>query len=101
MSDIKMEVATYNQLRENLLRNHPGLLEDDEALRDTLDGLSDLKDVLVTIVESAIEDESLAEAIGRTGADLKLSPAGETSTPQPHKQSSQCVRSGYAIGSLQ
>ena len=71
MSDIKMEVATYNQLRENLLRDHPGLLEDDEALRDTLDGLSDLKDVLVALVESAIEDEGMAEAIGRRIEELR------------------------------
>lgn len=48
------------QARDDLLREYPDLAEDEQALLDTLDGCTDLSDVVAAFIESADHDLALA-----------------------------------------
>jgi hypothetical protein len=55
--------------RKDLLLAYPDL--DDEMLADTLDGLTDLNEILITLVRSARDDESLASALSTRLVEMK------------------------------
>jgi hypothetical protein len=59
--NLKSATQGYASLKERLLAEHPDL--DDETLLDTLEGASDLKEQLVIVVRSALENETYAEAL--------------------------------------
>jgi hypothetical protein len=53
----------YRRLRDGLLADFPELIDDDETLADTLEGLAQLPDVVAGYVRSALNDETLANAL--------------------------------------
>lgn len=57
-------IAQHERLRNELLERWPELINDEEALGDTLEGASDLSDVTARIIRSALEDERQALSVG-------------------------------------
>lgn len=55
--------AQREYLREQLLVQFPELAEDDQALVDTLDGLSDLDQMLVAVMRSTEDDSMMVAGI--------------------------------------
>lgn len=56
-------------LREQLLVEVPGM--DHETLADTLEGISDLREMLAEIIRSALDDEALAAGFSTRLSDMK------------------------------
>lgn len=63
------ELARHKYFRDRLLAELPGL--DHEALADTLEGLTDLREMLSEVIRSALDDEALASGLGLRLADMK------------------------------
>ena len=61
MSELSFEVSRFEHLRRHLIETYPDI--DDETLFDTLEGATDLNEAVGAIVRSALDDESLAEAL--------------------------------------
>jgi hypothetical protein len=61
MNKLAFSTATYLALRERLLAAEPNL--DERTLADTIEGLTDLHEIVAAIVRSAIVDEALAEGL--------------------------------------
>lgn len=53
----------YKRQKAGLLEAYPELREDPQALADTLEGISDLKDVAARFICDALDDDALAEAL--------------------------------------
>ena len=66
---IKAAVQRFTQLRERLKQDYPDI--DDETLGDTLEGISDLPEQLQAVIRSALDDESLVEALKLRLADMR------------------------------
>lgn len=58
---LRTEAAQYRRLADQLRQDYAGL--DDETLTDTLEGLSDLPDMIAEIVRSSLEDEALIHGL--------------------------------------
>ncbi len=56
-------------VRRTLLADFPDL--DDETLHDTLEGITDLKQMLAEVVRSALDDEALAGGLSTRLSDMK------------------------------
>ena len=54
---LKSEVQVYNLLRQRVLDQYPGL--DDETIRDTLEGITTLHELISELIRSALFDEAL------------------------------------------
>jgi hypothetical protein len=63
------EVGRYKLLRDQLLEQIPDL--DAETLADTLEGITDLREVLAELVRSALEDEALAGGLATRLAEMR------------------------------
>ena len=63
MPDLRMATARHDALRAELLGRWPELRDDPEATEDTLEGLSDLPDMLAAVVRSALADEDTVDAL--------------------------------------
>ena len=61
MNKLAFSTATYLALRERLQAAEPDL--DEQTLSDTIEGLTDLHEIVAAIVRSAIVDEALAEGL--------------------------------------
>jgi hypothetical protein len=61
MDPIRHELTNYVRFREVLLTEFPDI--DDETLQDSLEGLTDLKEMTLTLVRSHLEDRTLADAL--------------------------------------
>lgn len=61
MSNLAFSAATYCALRERLLAEDPNL--DEQTLADTVEGLTDLHDILAAVIRSALCDEALATGL--------------------------------------
>lgn len=59
----------YDRMQKMLLAEFPNL--DDETLSDTLEGTTDLRELLGALIRSALEDEAILEALSTRLADLK------------------------------
>ena len=63
---LKSEVQVYNLLRQRVLDQYPGL--DDETIRDTLEGITTLHELISEVIRSALFDEALQAGL-RTRLD--------------------------------
>lgn len=57
-------VSEYKRLRESLLASFPELAEDEDTLADTLEGESDLPDIIARLIRAHREDKAMADALG-------------------------------------
>lgn len=67
---LPMSVSRWTSLRAELAEAY-GLSEDDDALPDTIDGLTDLGDQITALIGQALENESFAEAIDKRISELR------------------------------
>ena len=58
---LRAEVQVYNWLRERMLDRYPDL--DDETIRDTLEGITTLHELIAELIRSALFDEALQDAL--------------------------------------
>jgi hypothetical protein len=58
---LKAELRAYELLRHRLLGEHPDL--DDETIRDTLEGITTLHELIAELIRSALFDEALQAAL--------------------------------------
>ena len=63
------EVTAYEFAKKQLLTQYPDL--DDETLADTLEGLTDLNEILAAFIRSALDDEALAAALSTRLGEMK------------------------------
>lgn len=66
------ETGRYTFLRNELLRRFPSLVEDDQALADTLDGISDLDEAIAAVAKSIEDDEIMVAGIAARKIELTL-----------------------------
>lgn len=63
------ELHHHKLVREKLVREFPGL--DDETLSDTLEGLSNVREILAELIRSALEDEALVSGLSTRLNELR------------------------------
>lgn len=68
--NLMSEASKYAKIKQMLLSAYPELIEDEQTLYDTLDGESDLHQLIQTMVESVEDDENLVAAISERVAQL-------------------------------
>lgn len=61
---LKNEAVHYERLKQRLLDEYPDLVEDEEALADTLEGATDLHSLVAAVCRSAQEDKVSEKALG-------------------------------------
>jgi Siphovirus Gp157 len=66
---LKSELQLYHRLRERLLEYLPEV--DDETIRDTLEGITDLHEMIAAIIRSALVDEALHAGLRFRIDDMK------------------------------
>jgi hypothetical protein len=66
---IQSEAAAHLDFRRQLLAELPDL--DEETLADTLEGLTDLREMLAELIRSALDDEALVGGLSTRLSDLK------------------------------
>lgn len=54
---VTLEIPRYQLLKQQLLADYPDI--DDETLSDTLEGITDLQDMVAAVIRSALVDEAL------------------------------------------
>ncbi len=65
-ANLRRELTHHQYLRERLAADFPNA--DEECLRDTLEGLTNLTDMLAEVLRSALEDQAFVTALrGRVG----------------------------------
>lgn len=69
MAGLSNELTRHTYLRNQLLTEIPDL--DSETLSDTLEGLTDLREMIGEILRSALEDEALASGLGTRLEQMK------------------------------
>src|ERR1700722_13508765 len=67
-SVIRYEVSTYHLLSEQLKATYSEI--DDETLKDTMEGLSDLPDMIERVIRSSLEDDMLTVGLKSRLEDL-------------------------------
>ena len=66
---VLVESSKYQHLRNRLLAEVPEI--DEQTLADTLEGLTDLREMLAEIIRSALDDEALAAGLSTRLSDMK------------------------------
>ncbi len=66
---VPAELARHNHLRAKLLADIPDL--DSETLGDTLEGLTDLREILAEVLRSALDDEAMLQGLTQRIADMR------------------------------
>jgi hypothetical protein len=66
---LSAEADRYSALAAELRQEYAEL--DDETLADTLEGLSDLPDILKQVIRSSLDDEVMAEALRSRLSDMR------------------------------
>jgi Siphovirus Gp157 len=69
VANVQLETAKHRLLRERLLAEVPDL--DTEVLADTLEGLTDLREMLAAIIRSALDDDALATGLSTRLSEMK------------------------------
>lgn len=72
MSDPRISILAeeYRRQREGLLAAYPELIEDEAALTDTLDGITDAGDFIARFARFAREDEAMAKALSTMQGEM-------------------------------
>lgn len=63
------QLAHHTYLREQLAERFPDT--DEETLRDTLEGMTDLNDMLAELIRSSLDDKALVDALKQREADMR------------------------------
>jgi hypothetical protein len=58
---LQTEVRRYQLARERIIQEFPGT--DDETIRDTLEGITDLHEMIAAVIRSALVDEALGSGL--------------------------------------
>ena len=66
---INTEVSKYQLFRQRLLADFPS--SDDETLADTLEGITDLQEMIAAVIRSALVDEALHAGLRSRIDDMK------------------------------
>jgi hypothetical protein len=66
---LQTEVRRYQLLRERIIQEFPGT--DDETIRDTLEGITDLHEMIAAVIRSALVDEALRIGLRSRLDDMK------------------------------
>lgn len=66
---VPSEIQRYTFMRTQLMSAFPAL--DDETLEDTLEGITDLKQMLAEVIRSALDDEALANGLSTRLSEMK------------------------------
>jgi hypothetical protein len=69
LGSLKAEIPKYQLLRERLLADFPDL--DKEAVFDTLEGITDLHEMIAAVIRSALVDEALHSGLRFRIDDMK------------------------------
>jgi hypothetical protein len=59
--NLDLAAATYCSIRERIKADEPNI--DDETLADTVEGLTDVHEIITVIIRSALADEALANGL--------------------------------------
>lgn len=60
---LKNEAVHYERLKQCLLDEYPDLVDDEEALADTLDGATNLHELIAAVCRSSQEDEAAVDGL--------------------------------------
>jgi hypothetical protein len=66
---VKAELSKYRLLKERLVLNFPFV--DDETLQDTLEGITDLHEMIAAVIRSALVDEALYSGLRLRVDDMR------------------------------
>jgi Siphovirus Gp157 len=66
---VSLEVTKYQLLKQRLLSEYPQ--SDDDTLRDTLEGITELHDMIAAVIRSALVDEALQIGLRSRLDDMK------------------------------
>ena len=66
---LNIEVSKYQILKQRLLASFPNC--DDESLTDTLEGITDLHEMIAAVIRSALVDEALHTGLRSRMDDMK------------------------------
>jgi hypothetical protein len=69
MNLLQSEIHTYLILADQLKAQYAGI--DDETLRDTLEGISDVPELIAAVVRSMLEDDALIGALKSRMAEMQ------------------------------
>jgi hypothetical protein len=67
--DLKLSAFTYRVIRDRLRAEDPQL--DEQTLADTVEGLTNVHEILIAIVRSALADEALASGLQGRIAEME------------------------------
>ena len=66
---LQTEVRRYQLVLEKIIQEFPGT--DDETIRDTLEGITDLHEMIAAVIRSALVDEALQAGLRGRLDDMK------------------------------
>jgi hypothetical protein len=66
---VHAEANRYTSIRRDLLARVPQI--DDETLADTLEGITELRDMLAELIRSALDDQALVKALSTRIEDMR------------------------------
>ena len=78
-SGLRIEVSKYQLLKERLLTHYADV--DEETLGDTLEGITDLHEMIAAIIRSALVDEALQAGLRTRIDDMRQRFAAAKITP--------------------
>src|SRR6476469_2383160 len=66
---VRIEVSKYHLLKQRIVSRYPSIYED--SLADTLEGITDLHEMIAAVIRSALVDEALATGLRSRLDDMK------------------------------